>query len=219
MRESKQRTSWLDSDPEYEAQVLALAADANGHGRLGALVRTAVDHNATAVRAMVLGQKLLQLTLPGVPDTYQGCELVDLSLVDPDNRRPVDYDDRRARLAHLRDGAPRDLDDEKLLVTHKALALRRELRDAFADTGDHQPLVGTSRHLVGFVRGGEVAVLATRAAKRLEVVGGWDGATFALPEGLWRDELTGALHGGAENSCADVLADYPVALLRRVHSA
>ena len=88
----------------------------------------------TAVRAMVLGQKLLQLTLPGVPDTYQGCELVDLSLVDPDNRRPVDYDDRRARLAHLRDGAPRDLDDEKLLVTHKALALRRELRDAFADT-------------------------------------------------------------------------------------
>ncbi|WP_254185178.1 malto-oligosyltrehalose synthase [Nocardioides panacis] len=220
MRESKQRTSWLDSDPEYEARVLELAADANGHGRLAALVRTAVDHNATAVRAMVLGQKLLQLTLPGVPDTYQGCELVDLSLVDPDNRRPVDYDDRRARLAHLREGgAPRDLDDEKLLVTHKALALRRELRDAFADAGDHQPLVGTSRHLVGFVRGGEVAVLATRAAKRLEVVGGWEGATFALPEGLWRDELTGSLHGGAENSCADVLADYPVALLRRVHRA
>ena len=79
----------------------------------------------------------------------------------------------------------------------------------FGDPGDYQPLVGTSRHLVGFVRGGEVAVLATRAAKRLEVVGGWDGATFALPEGLWRDELTGALHGGAENSCADVLARLP----------
>jgi (1->4)-alpha-D-glucan 1-alpha-D-glucosylmutase len=131
----------------------------------------------------------------------------------------VDYEVRRARLADLQDRAPLDLDDEKLLVTHKALALRRELREAFADDGDYQPLVGTSRHLVGFVRGGEVAVLATRAARRLEVVGGWDGATFALPEGLWRDELTGVMHGGAENSCADVLSTYPVALLRRVHGA
>ena len=218
MRESKQRTSWLDPDPEYEARVLELAAEANGPGELGALVRTAVDHNADAVRAMVLGQKLLQLTLPGVPDTYQGCELVDLSLVDPDNRRPVDYDLRRARLAGLQDRAPLDLDDEKLLVTHKALTLRRELRDAFADAGDYQPLVGTSRHLVGFVRGGEVAVLATRAARRLDVVGGWGDATFALPDGVWRDELTGELHGGPGNRCADVLATYPVALLRRVQA-
>jgi (1->4)-alpha-D-glucan 1-alpha-D-glucosylmutase len=218
MRESKQRTSWLDPDPEYEARVLDLATDALGGGHLAALVRTAVDHNAEAVRALVLGQKLLQLTVPGVPDTYQGCELVDLSLVDPDNRRPVDYDERRARLDRLRAGeAPRDLDDEKLLVTHKALTLRRDLRESFGDAGDYQPLVGTSRHLVGFVRGGEVAVLVTRAFGRLDAVGGWDGATFALPEGLWRDELTGALHGGAENSCADVLSAYPVALLRRVH--
>ncbi|MEO5709237.1 MAG: malto-oligosyltrehalose synthase [Nocardioidaceae bacterium] len=218
MRESKERTSWLEPDPEYEARVLSLASDSLGSGHLAALVRTAVDHNGEAVRALVLGQKLLQLTLPGVPDTYQGCELVDLSMVDPDNRRPVDYDDRRARLARLGEGAaPRDLDDEKLLVTHRALTLRRDLRESFADTGDYQPLVGTSRHLVGFVRGGEVAVLVTRAVRRLEVVGGWGDATFALPEGLWRDELTGALHGGAESRCADVLSDYPVALLRRVH--
>ncbi len=127
MRESKERTSWLEPDPEYEARVLDLAVDALGPGRLAALVRTAVDHNAEAVRATVLGQKLLQLTLPGVPDTYQGTELVDLSLVDPDNRRPVDFDDRRRRLEHLREGRPRDLHDEKLLVTHKALTLRREL--------------------------------------------------------------------------------------------
>ena len=217
MRESKQRTSWLDPDPEYEARVLALAADAGRPGELAALVRTAVDHNAETVRAMVLGQKLLQLTLPGVPDTYQGCELVDLSLVDPDNRRPVDYDDRRERLAHVQRKAPRDLSDEKLLVTHTALALRRELREPFADRSTYEPLVGTSRHLVGFVRGGEVAVLATRAPRRLEVSGGWGEATFTLPEGLWRDELTGSLHGGELNRCADVLADFPVALLRKVH--
>ena len=217
MRESKQRTSWLDPDPEYEARVLALAADAAKGGELDALVRTAVDHNRDAVRAIVLGQKLLQLTLPGVPDTYQGCELVDLSLVDPDNRRPVDYDDRRARLAHVQHDAPRDLSDEKLLVTHKALMLRRELREAFGDRSTYAPLRGTSRHLVGFVRGGEVAVLATRAPRRLDASGGWRDATFTLPEGLWRDELTGGLHGGEVNRCADVLADYPVALLRKVH--
>ena len=217
MRESKQRTSWLDPDPEYEARVLALAADASGGGELDALVRTAVDHNLDVVRAFVLGQKLLQLTLPGVPDTYQGCELVDLSLVDPDNRRPVDYDDRRARLAHVQHDAPRDLSDEKLLVTHKALMLRRELREAFADRSTYAPLRGTSRHLVGFVRGGEVAVLATRAPRRLDAFGGWGDATLTLPEGLWRDELTGVLHGGEVNRCADVLADYPVALLRKVH--
>jgi (1->4)-alpha-D-glucan 1-alpha-D-glucosylmutase len=122
------------------------------------------------------------------------------------------------RLARLDAGErPRDLDDEKLLVTHKALALRKELRDCFADRGDYQPLVGTSRHLVGFVRGGEVATLVTRAPKRLEVVGGWGDASVLLPEGLWRDELTGALHGGAENLVADVFAQFPVALLRRVH--
>jgi (1->4)-alpha-D-glucan 1-alpha-D-glucosylmutase len=216
MREAKQLTSWLDPDPDYEGRVLDLALDANRPGELHALLTTAVDRNRDAVRAIILGQRLLQLTLPGVPDTYQGCEVVDLSLVDPDNRRPVDYDARGARLRHLRDGSPRDLDDEKLLVTHKALALRKEVRSAFGDLGDYQPLVGTSRHLVGFIRGGDVAVLATRAPKRLEVAGGWGDATITLPEGLWRDELTGALHSGPENRCAEVLASYPVALLRRV---
>jgi (1->4)-alpha-D-glucan 1-alpha-D-glucosylmutase len=218
MREAKQHTSWLDPDPEYEARVLALAADASRPGELAALIATAVDHNADAVRSLVLGQKLLQLTLPGVPDTYQGCELVDLSLVDPDNRRPVDYDERVERLAHVQRDAPRDLSDEKLLVTHKALMLRRDLRESFSDRSTYEPVIGTSRHLVGFVRGGEVAVLATRASRRLDVFGGWGDAAFMLPEGLWRDELTGVLHGGEVNRCADVLADYPVALLRKVHT-
>jgi (1->4)-alpha-D-glucan 1-alpha-D-glucosylmutase len=175
-----------------------------------------MERNAQGVRALVLGQKLLQLTLPGVPDTYQGCELVDLSLVDPDNRRPVDYDDRRRRLARVLAEGPRDLDDEKLLVTHKALAVRRECPESFGDLGDYQPLVGSSRHLVGFVRGGEVATLVTRAPTRLEVSGGWGDATFVLPEGLWRDELTGSVHGGADNRCDGVFDRLPVALLRRV---
>jgi (1->4)-alpha-D-glucan 1-alpha-D-glucosylmutase len=216
MRESKQRTSWLAADPDYEAQVLTLARTCSSPGPVNELLRSVVDRNREAVRALVLGQKLLQLTLPGVPDTYQGCEVVDLSLVDPDNRRPVDYEDRRSRLAHLAQHPPRDLHDEKLLVTHKALTVRRESGRSFGDRGDYQPLVGTSRHLVGFVRGGEVATLVTRAPKRLEVAGGWNGASFTLPEGRWRDELTGAELEGTENLCADVFGVFPVALLRRM---
>jgi (1->4)-alpha-D-glucan 1-alpha-D-glucosylmutase len=218
MRESKEHTSWLDADPAYEKRVLELAAEANHPGSLRALIDTAVDHNADQVRAVVLAQKLLQLTMPGVPDTYQGCELVDLSLVDPDNRRPVDFEERRRRLDRLRAGhPPQDLDDEKLLVTAAALNLRRELRDPFGDRGTYEPLEGTSRHLVGFLRGGEVAVLATRAAKRLEVAGGWQDASVDLPEGLWRDELTEQVHGGGTNRCVELFSELPVALLRKVH--
>jgi (1->4)-alpha-D-glucan 1-alpha-D-glucosylmutase len=217
MRESKQHTSWLDSDPEYEGRVLDLARAAAHHGRLQALVQTAVDRNRDAIRSVVLAQKLLQLTLPGVPDTYQGCELVDLSLVDPDNRRPVDYQERRRRLERLRHEPPRDLDDEKLLLTHRALELRKELRASFGEQGDYRPLAGTSRHLTGFVRGGEVAVLVTRAPRRLEAAGGWREGSVNLPDGLWRDELSGSMYGGGENRCADLFEDYPVALLRKVH--
>ena len=217
MRESKEHTSWLDPDPDYERRVVDLATSAGARGRLRALVDTAVDHNAEPVRAMVLGQKLLALTLPGVPDVYQGCELVDLSLVDPDNRRPVDYAERRDRLARLREHPPRDLDDEKLLVTSRALALRRELREVFGDDSRYVPLESTSRHLVGFERNREVAVLVTRAAKRLEVGGGWGDATVTLPDGVWRDELTERVHEGGTNHVADLLDVYPVALMRRIH--
>jgi (1->4)-alpha-D-glucan 1-alpha-D-glucosylmutase len=218
LRESKEHTSWLDPDVDYERRVLDLAMTANRPGPLRALVDTAVDRNGEEVRAFVLGQKLLQLTLPGVPDVYQGCEVVDLSLVDPDNRRPVDFDVRGRRLSRLAaGGAPEDLDDEKLLVTTTALHLRRELPDAFGDSSRYEPLESGSRHLVGFVRGREVAVLVTRAGQRLDVGGGWGEATVRLPEGLWRDELTGQLHGGGDNECAGIFSDLPVALLRRVH--
>jgi (1->4)-alpha-D-glucan 1-alpha-D-glucosylmutase len=216
MRESKQRTSWLDSNADYEQQVLALARSCTAPGPLRSLLDSAADRNEQAIRAAVLGQKLLQLTLPGVPDTYQGCELVALSLVDPDNRRPVDYEDRRRRLAHLADHPPRDLHDEKLLVTHKALTVRRQAAPSFDDSGDYQPLVGTSRHLVGFLRGGEVATVVTRAPKRLEVSGGWGDETFPLPDGRWRDELTGSVHAGGDVLCSEVLSSLPVALLRRI---
>lgn len=218
MREAKHHTTWNDPDADYEARVHKLADVALSPGPLKALLTTAETHNADAIRASILGQKLLQLNLPGVPDIYQGTEIVDLSLVDPDNRRAVDYDARAERLSLLADSLPADLDDEKLLVTSRSLALRREQRDSYGDASSYHPLQSSTRHAVGFVRNQNVAVLVTRATQRLAAAGGWASETVTLPEGAWRDELTRAMYYGGELRCADLFENLPVALLHRVEA-
>ena len=213
MREAKRHTAWVDGDEAYEDRVLALADVAAGPGPLRACVDEAVLENERGIRATVLGQKLLQLLLPGTADVYQGCEVVNLSLVDPDNRRPVDYDALQDRLARLDSSPPEGLDDEKLLVTSRALRVRRELRDAFGDEATYEPLETSTEHATGFVRSGRVAAVVTRAPRRLQDAGGWDDETVDLPEGEWRDELTGRLHLGGPVRCVDLFAEVPVALL------
>ena len=222
IREAKQHTSWLEPDQDYEAAVLKLADRAQQQpGAMRDAVALAAAENQDGIRATVLGQKLLQLLLPGVADVYQGCELVNLSLVDPDNRREVDYDARARRLAALDGegafdpgrGDPLDLDDEKLLVTSRALRVRRELAVCFGDKATYEPLSTSTEHALGFLRGGTVACVVTRAPLRLRESGGWREETVTLPDGTWRDELTGAVFGGGPLCCADVLARLPVALL------
>jgi len=214
MREAKRHTGWVDGDEEYEARVLAFADEAAAPGPLRAAVDEAVQENLDGIRATVLGQKLLQLLLPGAADTYQGCEVVNLSLVDPDNRRPVDYDALEDRLARLEEEAPISLDDEKLLVTSRVLRLRRELRDCFGDRATYEPLTTSTEHALGYVRSGRVACVVTRAPRRLFDSGGWKDSTVTLPPGTWRDELTGrVLEGGRDVPCAEVLDPMPVALL------
>ena len=210
LREGKEHTSWVTVDEGYERRVRDLAARARTPGPLRETVETALAGATGAVRALTLTHKALQLTLPGVPDTYQGTELAELSLVDPDNRRPVDFADRQERLTRLdAGGEPRDLDDELLLVTSTVLRLRRERPEAFA--GDHRPL-DTGDRVVGYLRGGEVAVLAVRdpwAAPGEE--------RAALPAGRWTEVLTGAVHeGGADGiPLASLLGQLPVAVLAR----
>jgi len=156
----------------------------------------------------------VQLTAPGVPDVYQGTELVTLSLVDPDNRRPVDYDVRRARLDRLRGGAaPVDLDDEKLLVTTAALRARRNAPDTFA--GSYEAFESGDDCLLGFLRGGDHLTLVTRWPTTLAARGGWGDSTVHLPSGIWTDVLTGRRIGSRRQRVADVLAILPVALLVR----
>ena len=216
VREAKLRTAWVDGDPAYETRVLGLADEALAPGPLRDAVKDAAAANAEGIRATVLGQKLLQLLLPGVPDNYQGCETVDLSLVDPDNRRPVDYEIRERRLARLDSGLPaRDLDDEKLLVTSRSLRLRREHEGCFGPDATYEALTSSTDHAIGFLRSGRVAAVVTRAPHRLAANGGWQDQSICLPAGAWHDELTQRTFDGGQVHCADLFADLPVALLHR----
>ncbi len=224
IREGKQHTSWVRPDEVYENAVHAYADAVLDDEELLASVAAFATGLDAAARVVVLGQKLVQLAMPGVPDVYQGCELVDLSLVDPDNRRDVDFDERRARLERLDAGEkPADVDDEKLLVTSRVLRARRRHPDWFIG-GDsaYVPMPTSTGNAVAFGRGTAGAsptvnavAVATRLPVALDRHGGWGEHTLALPEGTWRDELTGRELPGGSVRLADVLTDLPVAFLLR----
>ncbi|MEZ0165209.1 malto-oligosyltrehalose synthase [Kineococcus sp. LSe6-4] len=219
-REAKDHTTWTSPDEAYEAAVEKFATGVLADEAVRAAVAGFVELTGPAARVAVLGQKFVQLLMPGVPDVYQGTEVVDLSLVDPDNRRPVDYADRRRRLAALDEGsAPADLDDEKLLVVSRALRVRRDHPSVFT-RGDYSPVPTSSGNALAFARGAveapRVIAVATRLPVSLQRNGGWGEHTLTLPEGRWRNALAEdvVLDGGSVR-IADLLTDLPVALLVR----
>jgi (1->4)-alpha-D-glucan 1-alpha-D-glucosylmutase len=219
VREAKTHTTWTAPDEKYEAAVHRFADAVLADDAVVGLLTQWAERTAASFRVNVLGQKLLQLTAPGVPDVYQGTELVDLSLVDPDNRRPVDYAERRRRLASLDAGSvPSDLDDEKLLVTSRALRLRREHPQWFTGPdAEYVPVATTTGNAIAFGRGDSsgvrVVAVAPRLPVSLETYGGWREHTVALPEGRWRDVLTGRELDGGSVRLAELLDRLPVALL------
>jgi (1->4)-alpha-D-glucan 1-alpha-D-glucosylmutase len=220
-REAKTRTTWTEPDATYEAAVLDTARRVLTDRRAVELFTAWELRTRAAVRAATLGTKLVQLTLPGVADVYQGTEVPAVTLVDPDNRRAVDVVPLAARLARLDEGAgPRDLADEKLLVTSRALRLRRTLPEVFVgpDAG-FRSLANSSGHALSYARtvSGEarVVVVATRLAIALDRLGGWADHTVALPEGEWRDVLTDREVAGGVQEIAPLLDRLPVALLVR----
>jgi (1->4)-alpha-D-glucan 1-alpha-D-glucosylmutase len=225
-REAKAHTSWTDPSPAYDEAVRRFTegalADEAFTADLAAFVAPLVEPG----RVTSLTAQLVKLTAPGVPDVYQGTELWDLSLVDPDNRRPVDYDRRRHLLRELDGldaGALWPRDDEglpKLALTRAALRTRARVPAAFGpgDAGRYQALRASgpaADHLLGFVRGGRVATLAPRLVLGLRRRGGWGDTTVALPEGRWTDAVTGAGVDGGTVSLAGALGRFPVALLVR----
>ncbi len=159
----------------------------------------------------------MQLTMPGVPDVYQGCELAGLSLVDPDNRRAVDYARRRSLLGDLDAGrldAGAGLDAAKLLVTSRALRLRRNHPDWFA--GSYTPLGAegpAAGHVVAFARGGSAVTVATRLPAGLRRRGGWGETALPLPAPGWADVFTGERYQTDQVPLAELTRRLPVALL------
>ncbi len=216
MHEAKTRTSWTVRRAGYESAVLGLADAVLGDPELTAAIAGFAARMAPDARVNILGAKLVQLTMPGVADVYQGCELTALSLVDPDNRRPVDYQRRRRLLAALDAGPDQavGLDAEKLLVTSRALWLRRDHPDWFA--GSYTPLASegpAAEHAVAFVRGDHAVTVVTRLPAGLRRHGGWADTALPLPELHWRDVLTGVRHAGLRPPLAELTRRLPVALL------
>lgn len=219
VREAKQFTTWNDPQPAYERRLVDLAA-ACLSGQVADVLSRVLAANEPLIRVTTLATKLVQLTAPGVPDVYQGTELAAPSLVDPDNRRPVDYSRRGRLLSGLDDGTDRPtdagLDGEKMWVTACALRLRRERPELFGRDAGYEPIACSSPHLLGFVRAGRVATLVTRWPGML-ARNGWDDAAVDLSAGVWSDQLTGSRYvTGADGvTCADAFSDLPVALLVR----
>jgi len=156
LREAKRNTGWVEPDTAWEERVLAYCRGLYGHDPFLAAFKPFAARVATAGELHALRQTALKLTVPGVPDVYQGDELVALSLVDPDNRRPVDWARRRELLAALGDGtAQAGPDARKLWLIRELLALRARRPATFA--GDYKPLAAGG-DAVAFQRGDDVAV-------------------------------------------------------------
>ncbi len=220
-REAKVHTRWTAPDEPYEGALLRFISDAIQDREILAALSAFVARTDQPWRANVLGQKLLQLMAPGVPDIYQGAEVVDLTLVDPDNRRPVDFAALSERLERVTSGAqPQDLSDEKLRLVHTALQLRKTFPDCFiGDRAQYHPIPTTTGNAVTFGRGNgpqsQVIAVATRLSVTLAEYGGWREHTLTLPSGIWVEQLTGCSYPGGSVALAELLAQQPVALLTR----
>ncbi|MCU1501276.1 MAG: treY [Ilumatobacteraceae bacterium] len=214
-REAGTSTSWTAPSAEFEARLHALVERSVSDPAVVEVLAAIHGRITMPGRINGLGAKLVQITSPGVPDVYQGSELWETSLVDPDNRRPVDFAARRRLLLELDRVALPPIDDSgaaKLLVTSRSLRLRRDHPELF---GLYRPLDvhgANARHAIAFDRGGAITI-ATRLPVGLARAGGWGATSFVLAGREWIDVLTGRHLRGGATAVAEVLVDYPVALL------
>ncbi|MFE7931635.1 malto-oligosyltrehalose synthase [Streptomyces sp. NPDC057456] len=202
-REAGLYTSWTEQEPAYEEAVAAFVAagPCGAPGDRVAALRAALEPH---IRANVLGTALVHLTMPGVPDVYQGTESEYRALVDPDNRRPVRF--------------PPEDPGVKGAVTAAALRLRRRRPEDFGDLAAYEPLPAegaAAAHCLAFARSGRVVTAVTRLSLRLAEAGGWRETRLALPPGTWVDVLAPEREFTGHARVADLFEQLPVALLER----
>lgn len=221
-REAKRHTSWTANNKEFEDALNSFIDATLANAAFIADLEHMVARVRDAGRINSLAQTLMKYTAPGVPDLYQGSELWDLSLVDPDNRRPVDYDLRRSLLSELKSLPLRRIverSDEglpKMWTITRALRLRKEHPEWFGPDAAYEPLEVSGRrsaHVIAYARGQQVVTVVPRLTLLLN--GQWHDTSVALPNGTWTNRLTGAEISGGAVRVASILQQFPVALLVR----
>jgi (1->4)-alpha-D-glucan 1-alpha-D-glucosylmutase len=220
-REAKINTSWHEPNNAYEESIRGFIDGIFQTPDFIASLERFVDPLILPGRINSLAQTLIKMVAPGVPDFYQGTELWDLSLVDPDNRRPVDFGLRSALMGRARAMAAPDILAEwdsglpKLWMTARLLAIRRERPGDFSDQSKYQPLVAQGAHLgrlLAFRRGENLIAVVPRFTKTLG--GEWGDTRLPLPGGVWRNCFTDAVL--QREVMPDALFhSFPVALLIR----
>ncbi len=226
VREAKQQTSWVANNKDFEDAMNTFIECTLKYAPFEREVQQFVQKIEDAARVNSLVQTLLKYTAPGVPDLYQGSELWDFSLVDPDNRRPVDYGLRQRLLHELKQmrgveaaaQVMRRADEglPKMWTIHQALLLRRERPDWFNADAAYVPLEvdgDKHDHVIAYRRGDAVATVVPRLTYML--AGAWKDTVVVLPAGRWRNRLTGASVEGGAVAVKGLLRDFPVALLVR----
>lgn len=215
MREAKVDTGWVEPDEAHEGAVAAFIDGLYASPAFVAGLEAFLAHARPIGEAAALGQTLLKLTSPGVPDIYQGDELWDLALVDPDNRRPVDWARRAALLDEVASGAAPRHETAKLHLIHRALDLRARRPEAFGPEGSYRPLDAGPRAFA-YARGDAVLVA-------MPLRPGGAAGPVVVPEALrgrWVSALTGDEVGlGSEVGLEELSGPLAVALLERSQMA
>lgn len=225
--ESKQYTSWANRNPEYDDALREFIKNTFNDAEFIADLEHFVETLIIPGYINSLSQTLLKLTTPGIPDIYQGTELWDNSLVDPDNRRIVDFALRRSLLSELKtlsieeichrytEGLP------KLWLIRQTLALRSKQPEIFDSNGFYEPLFAQGsqeKHIMAFSRGGSVVIVIPRLIMGLQTEftqsENWGDTTISLPAGQWRNHFTDEITDNLV-SISDLFKHFPVALLVR----
>ncbi|MFI9612265.1 malto-oligosyltrehalose synthase [Streptomyces sp. NPDC052023] len=205
VREAGLYTSWTEQEPPYEEAVAAFV-DAGPCGPPGEAVAALRAELEPHIRANVLGTALVHLTMPGVPDLYQGTEGEYRALVDPDNRGPAGF-------------PPAADPGAKGELTRAALGLRARRPEVFGDAAAYTPLAAegaAAAHCLAYARSGEVVVAVTRLSLRLAEAGGWRDTALPLPPGSWADVLDTGRKFSGHARVGELFEPLPVVLLERV---
>jgi (1->4)-alpha-D-glucan 1-alpha-D-glucosylmutase len=219
-REAKRFTSWMDPDPAFEAALAVFIEKVLGYKHFTADLSAFLEPLSWPAMVTSLSQTLIQCTAPGVPDIYQGTELWDRHLADPDNRRPVDFQLRQRYLKEIEqlpvagilsrypEGMP------KLFLLQRVLSARRRWTDVFGPKGDYRPLRASGERagdLVAFIRGGRAVTLAP--IRGIGSNGDWRDTGIDLPAGRWENLFGGDRFEGGTLELSRIFASFPVALL------